>query len=373
MRRRPETALRVAVAVVATAALLELLLVAVRRLPAATSVRPLTQIGRELYLLDRPYLQMLPAAMRWDPALGYTLRPGSFRFVSTEFDTLYRVNSAGLRDDEASLDGPEVIVLGDSFAMGWGVDQEEAFPQVLERLLGRRVLNAAVSSYGTARELRLLGTLDTSRAGWLVIQFCNNDYFENRRFVEEGPGFAVQSEASYRAMVVDHRRSSRYWPGRYAATLLARRAAALGRLLGLASPPPGPDPADPAAQRAQVATLLEVLRRAPVDLSRFRVALFELNSHNRHREAFTPALRVALEDRAQPEWLREMLVLDLASSLGPEHFYVLDDHLRPSGHRVVAEELAAVIGAARASGRGTTATAPAAAGSTPPGSPSGGP
>jgi len=361
------------VAALATVALLELLLVTVRRLPAVAAVGPLTGIGRELYLLDRPYLQMLPEAMRWDPALGYTLRPGTFRFAATEFDTLYRVNSAGLRDDEASLEAPEVIVLGDSFAMGWGVDQEEAFPQVLERLLGRRVLNAAVSSYGTARELRLLGTLDASRAGWLVIQFCNNDYFENRRFVEQGPGFAVQTEASYRAMVADHRRSSRYWPGRYAATLLARRAAALGRLLGLGSPPSVPDPSDPAAQRAQVATLLEVLRRSPVDLSRFRIALFELNGHNRHRKLFTPLLRAALEDRSQPEWLRQMLVLDLASRLDSRHFYVLDDHLRPSGHRVLAEELAAVIGAAPASGRGATATAPASAGSPPPGSPSAGP
>ncbi len=370
MRPAARTAVRIAVVALATAALLEVLLVAIRRVPAVAAVGPLTGIGRELYLLDRPYLQMLPEAMRWDPALGYTLRPGSFRFAATEFDTLFRVNSAGLRDDEASLDAPEVIVLGDSFAMGWGVDQEETFPQVLERLLGRRVLNAAVSSYGTARQLRLLATLDTRRAGWLVIQFCNNDYFENRRFVEEGPGFAVQSEPSYRAMVADHRRSSRYWPGRYAATLLARRTVAIGRLLGLASPPAGPDPADPAAQRAQVATLLEVLRRSPVDLSGFRIALFELNAHNRHRELFTPLLRDALEDPAQPEWLRRMLVLDLASRLGPEHFYVLDDHLRPSGHRVVAEELAAVIGAARASGRGATATAPAFAGSPPPGSPS---
>ena len=54
-------------------------------------------------------------------------------------------------------------MLGDSHAMGWGVEQEEALPQVLARKSGRKVLNAAVSSYGTVREMLMLDRLDTSR------------------------------------------------------------------------------------------------------------------------------------------------------------------------------------------------------------------
>lgn len=347
MRRvaaRLRTALRIAAVLLLSAALLEGLLVAVRRLPALAAVPGLTAIGRQLYMLDRAYLQMQPGAMRWDPGLGYTLAPGEFRFRSTEFDTRYRVNSAGLRDTETALDRPQVIVLGDSFAMGWGVEQAEAFPQQLARLTGRRVLNAGIASYGTARELRLLARLDTSATEWVVLQFCNNDFFENRRFVEEGDAFHTATRQQYQAAIDDYRRSSRYWPGRYAVTLL-------GRALGLAGEPPGPDPDDPAAQQLQVETFLAVLQGSPVDLSRFRLVVFELNGHNLHHDFFAPLLRAAIAEPGRPAWLRRMVVLDLASQLPPADWYTLDDHLRPAGHRLIAQHLADLIGPASATDR----------------------
>lgn len=331
------TVVRSTALVLATVALLEGVLVAVRRVPALAALPGLSAIGRQLYMLDRTYLQMQPGAMRWDPSLGYTLRPGEFRFRSTEFDTSFRVNSAGLRDTEAALERPQVIVLGDSFAMGWGVAQEVAFPQQLGALSGRRVLNAGIASYGTVRELRLLAQLDTTTTEWVVIQFCNNDFFENRRFVTAGPRFHTVSEQQYLATIADYRRSSRYWPGRYATALL-------GRALGLTTPDQGPDPADPAAQQLQVETFLAVLAAAPVDLARFRLVVFELNGHNLHHEFFAPLLRAALAAPERPQWLRRMVVLDLAPELGPADWYLLDDHLRPAGHHLIAERLAALIG-----------------------------
>src|SRR5262245_30955882 len=57
---------------------------------------------------------------RYDAGLTYMLKPGRCRFASVEFDTQVNVNSFGLRDDEESLTGPEIIVLGDSNAMGHG-------------------------------------------------------------------------------------------------------------------------------------------------------------------------------------------------------------------------------------------------------------
>ena len=61
-------------------------------------------------------------------------------------------------------------MLGDSHAMGWGVGQGGSAAAGLARKSGRRVLNAAVSSYGTARELSLLDWLDASRLRVLVVQ-----------------------------------------------------------------------------------------------------------------------------------------------------------------------------------------------------------
>ncbi len=65
-------------------------------------------------------IQFEPRCARYDPELTYTLRPGVFYFSGKKFNNEFRVNSLGVRDTEDSLVAPEVVVLGDSVAMGWG-------------------------------------------------------------------------------------------------------------------------------------------------------------------------------------------------------------------------------------------------------------
>src|SRR5262245_57014930 len=79
---------------------------------------------RALYWNEREYalIQYSPDCSLHHDSLGYTLRPGSCTFSGPEFSNRFDVNRLGLRDDEKSLDAPEIIVLGDSEAMGWGVD-----------------------------------------------------------------------------------------------------------------------------------------------------------------------------------------------------------------------------------------------------------
>lgn len=315
---------------------LEAVLVLLRRVPPL-AVPPLTEIARKLYLLDRRMIQFEGAAARWDPDLGYTLRPGRFVFANTEYETSYLVNSAGVRDDEASLTAPEIVVAGDSFALGWGVEQPEAFPDRLEALSGRSVLNTAVASYGTARQLRLLSRLDLSAASHLVIQFCNNDYFENLAFERQGPGFATTGPVGYRDARASYRRMRRYWPGRYTLTLLGRR------LGGASTAPDHPDPSDRSSQRRQAELFVNVLSRSPVDLSSLQLIVFELNAYNRHHGLFEPALREVIEAGSYPPFIENMFVLELASELGPELWYRLDDHLNAAGHEVVARRLWEII------------------------------
>jgi len=57
----------------------------------------------------------------------------------------------GTRDNgrhPAPADRPLTLVVGDSFAFGDGVNDEDSWPAILERLLGRRVINAAVPGFG---------------------------------------------------------------------------------------------------------------------------------------------------------------------------------------------------------------------------------
>ena len=109
---------------------------------------PLLWVNRHYYReVDRAMLQYESGCMVADPVMGYRLNTRGCAFRNREFKTTITANSQGLRDDERSLHAPEFIVLGDSHAMGWGVEDKETFSQVLEEQSGALVLNAAIASF----------------------------------------------------------------------------------------------------------------------------------------------------------------------------------------------------------------------------------
>jgi lysophospholipase L1-like esterase len=92
-------------------------------------------------------------------AIGHEHVPNSQAHL---MGTDVRINSQGLRNPEvAPRREPgvrRVLVLGDSLTFGWGVEERETFPRVLERMLnesGRQfeVINAGVGNYNTAQEV----------------------------------------------------------------------------------------------------------------------------------------------------------------------------------------------------------------------------
>ena len=170
-----------------------------------------------------------------------------------------------MRDEDALLDAPEVIVLGDSHAMGWGVGQEEALPQVLARKSGRRVLNAAVSSYGTARELLLLDRLDASRLRVLVVQYSDNDLPENRTFRENGNQLPIMSEAQYQNIVRHYASQRSYYPGKYVYRLFLK-------VFRLEEPEPDQLRMDPVTPAEEAELFVNVLTHAQPRRARPRAA-----------------------------------------------------------------------------------------------------
>ncbi len=325
------------VVVVVTAVLAEATLAAIRHVPFLFRLKPLTPLARELYFVDRGMVQLLPDCARWDPELGYTLRPGRCTFANTEYRTELLVNRLGVRDSEEALAAPEVVVLGDSFALGWGVSGDETFAARLGKMTGRKVLNAGVASYGSVRELRLLAKVDRSRLTTVVWQFCDNDYVENEAYAKNGNRLETLPEAEYDGWVALHARARRYVPGRYLLSALTARYRALTH----APPvdPSSPDPDDPAVRRNQVSFFLDVLETSPVDLSPYRIVLFELNGRNANADWFLPMLHEEIARGVHPGWVRRLVLVDVAARLVPSDFYVLDDHLTPDGQKKVAEIL----------------------------------
>lgn len=266
-------------------------------------------------------IQLRTDCARPDDELFYTLKPGECVFASPEFSDAYRINRLGVRDDAVSLDRPEIVVLGDSHAMGWGVGQDEAFPQVLERATRRKVLNLGVSSYGTWRETRMLARADRSAMKVLVIQHCPNDAIEN---AVRARGLPRPPTPSWESLAAE----------------MAARPSGFGAvwagLLGLGRPavdPAGPPAGDP------LEDFLILLAGVPeMKDPRLKVVVFSLGSNPNHPHTVQYRLAARLKGGAAlPPALRDAAVVDVRALHDDRSLWNrLDPHLNADGHAELA-------------------------------------
>lgn len=293
-----------------------------------------------IYARERPIIKFEPACARYDPTIGYTLKPGSCNFGGREFMNRYDINSLGVRDDEASLQHPEIVVAGDSFAMGWGVNQEETFVKQLEKKIGIKVLNAAVASYGTAREMMILHRFPTDRMKYLIIQYCGNDIDENREFYLNHNCLPIMSSQQYQEYQNLYKDSLQYFFGKYLWIKIKKRWDESEQRRGQSGV---------VTDRDEIDLFLNAIQNSGVDLKNVTIIAFEMNGRNPDdNKEFPAGLKKKLAAGNYPPYLRNMIVLDFSDQLKKQHFYVLDDHLNALGHKIIADTLAKTIEAGRA-------------------------
>jgi len=123
-----------------------------------------------------------------EPHAGFGNRPGlSFDHRTSEFHTRYYVNQAGFRVPRPELEYTlsksdntyRVMILGPSFAYGWGVEYEQSFAGVLHRLLQERsfarerkveIINAGVPAMPTGAQVSWFKRVGKGYVPDLVIQ-----------------------------------------------------------------------------------------------------------------------------------------------------------------------------------------------------------
>ncbi len=167
-------------------------------------------------------IQYDPKLATYDKELFYKLKPGNHSFKNLEFQNEIFINSLGVRDDELSLQYPEIVCIGDSFTMGWGTEKEDCFESVIEKQTQKRTLNLGISSYGTAREYLILNKIKLDSCKLLIIQFCENDVIENRKFVQNNFSLNISSLEAYEAAQRTNQLKHSYFPLKWTFEFLSK-------------------------------------------------------------------------------------------------------------------------------------------------------
>jgi lysophospholipase L1-like esterase len=280
----------------------------------------------------RQAVSLWPECARYDRELSYTLKPGACTMESREFTARYAINSQGLRDDEGSLVAPEIIALGDSYTMGWGVGNADTIPHLLERKTGRKVLNAGIASYGTARQAMLMDRLDLSAVKVVIVQYCTNDAGENRQLIEAGK-LKIMSQAKYLAKSREHQRIVSYVPFQHVYYILKDTLTGLIVLAG-----EGPASAGPRLSPQQEAEdFFIILKRIAAKAPRARIIVYEMTTTKTPRREFIAAVNKL--STGAPDLGGRIQAVDVQSDLGKEHYFTIDEHLNAEGNRRVADRL----------------------------------
>ena len=286
-----------------------------------------------------PAREVGAAFSEYDPYYGKRLKTSvSLERTTPEFTMRLTTNRLGFRGPEPEGDPRGALLfLGDSFTMGYGVDDGSEFPEIVRRALGVPVVNAGIGDSGNGRWLKFLAR-DAPRfePRFVVLELQQNDFADNRRerlFTLDAQGGLVELSPP----PPDIARRLQRWidavPGLSSMHLVAKLYQALRaqpRPDAFAPQPGGPQQPQPpdALTRAIVEAVLArcAERGWPViglladvrgDHARALAGLFVQRGH--------PVLVIP----TQPE--------------RPDLYFAIDGHWNAAGHRFAADVLLAEI------------------------------
>jgi len=260
---------------------------------------------------------------RYDNDLFYKLKSGNHQFSNIEFTNQFSINSLGVRDDEKSLHFPKIICLGDSFTMGWGVEQEATFPSLIENQTQVNTLNLGIASYGTAREYLIFQKTKFDSCKLLIIQYCENDDVENREFIGNNFSLTISPQEKYIAAQNFNALRSSYFPFKYSFEFLGKIIRSIFRFK-----PSLPIPIFDKKQNTK--DFFRILALIQKDF-RGKIIIFNLESYSTSDLVY----------KNFKEYLglfpnQNIILFNASEVLGKEDYYRIDDHIKTSGHKKIA-------------------------------------
>ena len=287
-----------------------------------------------------------PSFTVYDPVLGQRLK-ANFRAVrkTPEFTMTFSTNSLGHRGPEPAV-SPEhpILFIGDSFTMGYGVNDGEEFPAVVAAELSRRrghasppVVNLGIGDSGQGVWVKLLR--DEARRlqpRLVVFQMFWNDADDN---VREGL-FALDPQGALRELPVPAPRVQRHVQTAIEWVPGLNRLYLTGLLRQLSVPAVGPSDGAPLTAGASVGAapaqpgvaLTSRLLAEAVDMCKRNgwpaLALLVGLSGDLGRAAHEAFARGGVE------------IIDITGrEARPDLYYAIDVHWNAAGHRYAAARL----------------------------------
>lgn len=279
------------------------------------------------YLRSIPSFQM--GLGKYDPDLFYTLKPSNQNYAvnsNIEFSNIYEVNSIGVRDDEASLDFPKIITLGDSHTMGWGVDQDETFSNLLEKKTKKKVLNTGIASYGSAREYLMFKRLKKDSCQTIVWQYCSNDMPENQSFLENKNRLEISSEEEYEYGCKRNFIQANYYPFKYCFEIFAHQFRKVKYRKQFGNQPK-------LEMTTQVSNFFSIVKLLQKDFDG-EIIIFNLESNETTDQYF-----LAFKDYVEKNHLKKIQLIDFSKILNEDDYFIIDDHINVSGHQKVSDAI----------------------------------
>ncbi len=230
--------------------------------------------------------------------------------TKTSFDKFGRVS-----DHPKNIDSNGIAVIGDSFAMGWGVNDKETFSYLLEKKINRPVYNLAVSGYGTVRELiRLEESNLIDKVDTIILQYCYNDHGENYGYKKTS--LAI-SKSKYNLVKKASKMS--FWKKtrkmfRYSITIPINILTKKNKSISF---------------EHHRETLIEVLKKFEFIKDK-RIIVFYTNGHQQRFSNFPSG---------KSKNFNKLEYIDLKIENKLSYFYPIDGHLNKTGHAKIAEHL----------------------------------
>ncbi|MCK5341478.1 MAG: hypothetical protein KAJ60_10405, partial [Desulfobulbaceae bacterium] len=198
-----------------------------------------------------------------------------------------------------------------------------------------------ISSYGTVRELKMLERIDMQKTKYLIIQYSDNDVWENKVYSGKNNSLPIAEQQEYRKVVAEHARDTRGY--RFGLYMYELQKEVVNNLIHTLRRPFMPKEDQTAASDEEAALFVNALKNAHANLKGIKIIVMEINGRAFNDTLFTDSLKRQREKPGQPECIKTMTIIDSSKFLTKDHYFFWDDHLKPEGHKAVADVLTGVI------------------------------